>query len=135
MELGSMRVVPKEMGIEIPDSLGQLLKDYYTVFEKPYELPPTRIQDHAITLKPRAVSVSVRPYCYPYVHKNEIEKLVQEMRIIQPSHNPFSSLILLFKKDGSWHCVDYRALNKVTVPDCFSVPIIDELLDELSSIF
>ena len=78
----------------------------------------------------------MRPYCYPYYQKQEIESQVASMlkhNLIQPSTNPFSSLVLLVKKcDGSWRfCVDYRTLNVITVKDHFLIPMVDELLDEL----
>lgn len=53
--------------------------------------------------------------------------------LLQPSTSAFSSPVLLVKKrDGSWQfCVDYRALNAITVKDHFLILIVDELLDEL----
>lgn len=55
--------------------------------------------------------------------------------LIRLSHNLYSSLVLLVKKkDGSWRCcVDYRVLNAITVKHKFSMPTIDELLNELGA--
>ena len=116
--------------------LESLLEEFVAVFKVPQGLPPSWGHEHSITLKEGTQPVYGRPYRYPYFQKIEVEKIVRELLevgSIRPSQSPFSSLVLLVRKaNGSWKiCIDYRALNQVTIKDKFLILIVDELFDEL----
>ncbi|GKB08227.1 hypothetical protein Tco_0836511, partial [Tanacetum coccineum] len=132
-EVEKMR--PETAGPRLAE-LEQLLLRFDSLFQVPTTLPPHRLIDHHIHLLPDTKPVNVRPYRYLHYQKEGMEKLVNEMLsqvIIRFSQSPFSSPSLLIKKkDGSYcFCVDYRALNAVTVKDKFHIPTAGEMFDEL----
>ena len=80
----------------------ELLQEFLDLFNNPSSLPSIREVDHRITLKEGTEPVNVRPYRYAHYQKNEIEKQVQDMlttEIVRPSTSPFSSPVLLVKKE------------------------------------
>jgi len=67
---------------------------------------------------------------------DELKKQLTELMdkgYIQESKSPYGAPVLFVKKkDGSMRmCVDYRALNKITIKNKYPLPRIDELLDRL----
>jgi hypothetical protein len=122
----------------VPQDLQALLSKHQTVFSTPQGLPPSySVHDHSIPLVPGSLPPNIRPYHHPFAQKNEIEKMAQELLtpgVIHPSMSPYSSpVVMVLKKEGSWRmCPDFRAQNKLTMKDKFPIPVIDDLLDELS---
>nr|XP_020152320.1 uncharacterized protein LOC109737602 [Aegilops tauschii subsp. strangulata] len=119
-----------------PPELQHLLVEFEDVFGEPSGLPPRRACDHTIPLVPGAQPVNIRPYRHKPEHKTEIERQVAELLksgVIQRSQSNFPSpAILVKKKDGTCRlCIDYRHLNAMTRISKFTVPVIEELLDEL----
>lgn len=79
-----------------------------------------------------------RPYKLSYQEKlkgREITNDLLDKGVIRRSKSEYASPIILVKKrDGSDRlCVDYRALNRITVKDRYPLPLIDDHIDRLGS--
>ena len=65
----------------------------------------------------------------------EVETEIQKMLanyIIQPSHSPWSTAMLVVKKATCIIiCLDYRKLNEITVKYSYTLPRMDDSLDTL----
>lgn len=115
--------------------IAEVLQDFQDIFQEPGTLPPKRSVDHAIALIDETQTVNQTPYRLPFHQKNAMEELIKHMlesQLIRPSNSPFSSPVILVKKDGTWRlCVDYRKQNSNTVKNKYPIPILEDLLDEL----
>nr|GEY83205.1 putative reverse transcriptase domain, ribonuclease H-like domain, retroviral aspartyl protease [Tanacetum cinerariifolium] len=69
----------------------------------------------------------------------ELSDQLQELSdtgFIRPSSSPWGALVLFVKKkDGSFRmCIDYRELNKLMMKNCYPLPRIDDLFDQLQGL-
>jgi hypothetical protein len=116
----------------------KVLSSFRDVFpdELPAGLPPSREVDHRIELTPGATPPSRPTFRLSEKELVELKKQLEELvkaGFIQPSKSPFGAPILFVKKkDGTMRmCVDYRALNNVTIKNSYPLPRVDELFDRL----
>ncbi|MCO5583681.1 hypothetical protein L7F22_037594 [Adiantum nelumboides] len=128
-----------ESGSQEDLELSKFLNQFQDVFidDIPRELPPKRgDNDHAIELILGRSPPNKPPYRVSQAQQEEIMRQVNELvekGMVRPSSSPFCSPVLLVhKKDGTYRmCVDYRALNKITIKNRFPVPRIEDLFDKL----
>ena len=118
------------------DNLKLVLSEYHQVFSlEAGERGETDLMQFELNTAD-ALPKKQPPRRIPHAAQQEVAQLLKEMQasnVIQPSISAWANpLVLVRKKDGTLRlCVDYRALNKVTVADAFSLPKIDDLLDQL----
>jgi len=74
----SIEAVP-DSDVEGVNDLECILEEYSDLFEVPKYLPPSRLHDHKIMLQDGTFPINIRPYRYPTVQKDEIEKMVENM--------------------------------------------------------
>jgi transposase InsO family protein len=101
-------------------------------------MPPSRAVDHAIELEPGAAPPHRGVIRLSQPELEELRRQLTELLdkgYIRPSVSPFGAPVLFAKKkDGSFRlCIDYRALNKLTIKNKYPLPRIDDLLDQLHS--
>jgi hypothetical protein len=116
----------------------EVLARYRHVFpnELPAGLPPSREVDHRIELVPGSAPPSRPTFRLSEFELGELKKQLEELvkaGFIRPSKSPFGAPILFVKKkDGTMRmCIDYRALNNITVKNSYPLPRVDELFDRL----
>lgn len=131
----------KHLNSEEKQCIENLCIQYEDIFKKEDdELTFTNVVKHNIDLvdeKP----IFTKSYRYPHIHKQEVEKQINDMLnqgIIRPSFSPWSSPIWIVpkKKDATgqvkWRMViDYRKLNDKTISDRYPLPNITDILDKL----
>ena len=126
-----------EPSLEFPPEMTALANDFADVFESPLAgLPPARNIGHTIPLEPNAVPPFRPLYRLSPLEQAEAKRQIEEYLAkgwIEPSSSPYGAPILFVpKKNGQLRmCVDYRALNKVTVKNKYPLPRIEDLFDKL----
>lgn len=93
--------------------------------------------EHEINLTENSKIPNIKQYRNSQIDKQEINTQISELKhnkYIRESKSTFASPIILVKKKDNTKrlCIDFRALNKITIKDKYPMPRIDESLDCLN---
>ena len=122
---------------EEEEALAQRLQAKYSdVFAEFGGLPPKRAVDHTIPIKEGSKPPALPPYRLSAFEMEELKRQLDKYLAqgwIRPSKSEYGAPVLFVKKkSGDMRmCVDYRALNRITVRNRYPLPRIDDMLDRL----
>ena len=134
-----------EKHVEIKDETSVEVLDVLESFREvmppqlPKTLPPKREVDHRIELVPNAQPPARAPYKMSPPELKELRKQLKESvdaGYVRPSKAPYGASVLFQKKhDGLLMlCIDYRALNELTMKYKYPIPLIADLFDQLGDV-
>jgi hypothetical protein len=114
-----------------------MVSEFPDVFpEELPSMPPDRDIEFVIELMPGTAPIYKSPYRMDTPELVELKDHIKELlekRFIHPSSSLWRApVIFVSKKDGTQRlCMDYRALNEVTIKNKYPLPWIDDLFDQL----
>jgi hypothetical protein len=115
----------------------KVVSEFPDVFPKDLPgMPPERKVEFAIELLPGTAPIFKRAYRVSRPELVELKKQIDELSekgYIRPSTSPWAAPVLFVeKKDGTRRmCIDYRALNEVTIKNKYPLPRIEDLFNQL----
>ena len=120
--VASLIKIKGEQYVEVRNSIVKILKEFRDAMPTKLakKLPPQWLIDHKIELLPRTKPSAQAPYRMSLAEWLELQKQLKKLLdvgLIQLSRAPSSAPVLFHEKqDGTLHtCVNYRAMNKVTI--------------------
>lgn len=137
--MGMLRL--EHLNAEERSHIDKLIEKNSDCFHLPDEkLNYTSVLKHRIPTV-NEIPIHTRQYRFPVIHKDEINKQVNELleqEIIKPSKSPYNTPVWIVPKKADskgnkrWRMVlDFRELNDKTVGDAYPLPNITEILDQL----
>jgi hypothetical protein len=119
-------------GSEVPE-----VNEFPDVFpEELPSMPHDQDIEFVIELEPGRTPIYKTPYRMATPELAELKEHIKELiekGFIYPSSSPWRApVIFVLKKDGTLRlCMDYHALNEVTIKNKYPLPRIDNLFDQL----
>ena len=119
--------------------LHSLLNKYDKLFARTdFDVGRIPHAEHHIRLLPNQSPIALRPYRHSLADVIEIRRQISDLlnkKLIRVSKSPWAAPVTLAKKaDGTKRlCNDFRRLNAITVDEREPIPIVQDVIDKLST--